>query len=109
MNMNEPLLPPAPKSGRAAQRELRAGLLEEITKHNRTTHQLATILEVEQTSIAYPLRVMEAEGLITSFTDRRNMPRNALSRVWVINIEKKAVEPKREHDTWLWALFGARP
>jgi predicted transcriptional regulator len=99
---------PAPETGRAARAALRARLLEELGKHNRTTQQLATILEVEGPSIQYALRMMEGEGLITSFTDRRNT-KGALSKVWVINIEKKAAERRPARDPLLWALFGSPP
>src|SRR5690242_3227635 len=109
MNMNEPFLPPARKSTHEAQREMRARLLEEVRKHNRTTQQLATILKVDQRSIQYPLRVLESEGKITGFTDRRASARGALSKVWCIVGEKKAAEPLKPRDPMLWALYGARP
>ena len=109
MNMSEPFLPPAPKSTHEAQRDLRARLLEELEKHNRTTVQLATILEVDQRTIQYPLRVLESRGKITGFTDRRSSARGALSKVWSIVGEKKAAEPLKPRDPMLWALHGSRP
>lgn len=113
MNMIERRMTPAPKSGRAAQQELRARLLEELEKHNRTTTQLAAILAVDQRSIQYPLRVLESEGRITGFTDRRNSPRNALSKVWMIKGEKNAAAPCPVHvpraPASIFAALGIAP
>lgn len=108
MNTIERRMTPAPKSVRTAQRELRARLLEELGKHSRTTHQLATILGVDQRSIQYPLRMLEAEGKISGFTDRRNMPRNALSKVWVIEgAQSPAYVPRAPAS--IFAALGVGP
>jgi DNA-binding transcriptional ArsR family regulator len=109
MNMRERRMTPDPEVSRAARKALRAKLLDELGKHNRTTQQLATILKVEQQSLQYPLRVLETEGKITGFTDRRNSARGALSKVWAINGEKKIAEPLKPRDPMLWALYGSPP
>lgn len=68
----------APEEQAAA---LRAKLLVELGKHNRTTLQLAAILELDRQVVYRSLLSLEKRGEVASFNDRRRVS-CAPSLVW---------------------------
>lgn len=88
---------------------LREKLLIELAKHNRTTLQLAAILEVERQVAYRALLVLEELGKIASFADLGGSVTGRTGRVWSLAEGGKEVQPPPEPDPLLWALFWSPP